>query len=325
MKLLAAIKKAFSASVMGSLLFALGLWAYTSLNGTYVTVVQVPVGIRLPEDRALETMLPQYISVEARGTGWNLFNLIFFNSTKKCIIDLSRKIINDSLYTISKSDLLNGIQAFEKVDAKEIYPEVIPIKTGIVHEKEIPIVPNILITPREGFMTVGDLSIFPDKVLIRGNNKVLDRINSWSTDLYTFKDVNKPFNVPVQLKDAPGMNVRLSGSSVMLSANIEQRAELMFIDVPVSISGSSMPKNHYISPRFITVVVRGGIEELSALEKSDIIVSVNYDDLVRDSSGIVIPQVDVPKNIKVISKEPAFLFHVNKYVVNKISDIDKGY
>ena len=96
------------------MLFAIALWSYTSFNSTYKTFISVPINVILPKERAIEAQIPRFVDIEVNGTGWNIFNLIYFNNSKKIIVDLSNKVIEDSIYTISRNELVKSVQSMKK-------------------------------------------------------------------------------------------------------------------------------------------------------------------------------------------------------------------
>ena len=60
-----------SKSFWGSLLFAMALWGYTSLNTEFNEQIEVPLYVKLPANRAMESELDKTVTIAVKGTGWN--------------------------------------------------------------------------------------------------------------------------------------------------------------------------------------------------------------------------------------------------------------
>ena len=80
LKIIAHKERYFSKAFWGSILMAIALWTYTSLNMEYITAVKVPLFIKLPESKSLENNISKDVTLQVKGNGWHLFNLIFSQS-----------------------------------------------------------------------------------------------------------------------------------------------------------------------------------------------------------------------------------------------------
>lgn len=298
-----------SKSFWGSVVFATALWGYTSLNSEYQTLVEVPLSVKLPSSRALEAKLPPNIYVDVRGSGWNLFNLIFFNSAKSCYVDLSSEMITDSLYRISRTEIQKGIQYLKNVNPVDVLPESIVMKTGSVGEYFVRVKPQILVEPRQGFTVVGDYEIEPYLVKITGNDRIAKRIKSWMTSRLIFEDVNNTFTASVPLLDTLTTVLDYKPKFVNIKVQVQQEAEITIPDVELIVMGGSLPKSHRISPRIVTLTLRGGADELAKLDPADISAALSYDDIVNDSTGILKPIIKTPLNMQLIATDPPLIHH----------------
>jgi hypothetical protein len=97
---------------------------------------------------------------------------------------------------------------------------------------------------------------------------------------------------------------------------VEQSAELVINDVGIDIKGAeNIPKNHLLSPTRISITIRGGVEQLAGFNPELIHTYIEYRDILNDSTGIIIPKVDISNNnYKIIGINPPFLFH--KKIIN---------
>lgn len=298
-----------SKSFWGSLLFAVALWGYTSLNTEFISSVELPLYIKLPVNRALEQEPEQSIGVNVKGSGWHLFNMFLFNNSKNCTIDLTDYQIDDSVFVIDKNEIQKGIRGLSNVTATEIWSKPIQIITGKIIQKKIPIFPNISVMPAEGFTVVGKLKVEPEYVIINGNENVVKKIEKWFTQFAEYDDKNKSFSTEVNILDSLVNVVNVYPQKVRISAEIQQEAEITIDDVPIQITRGSLPASSIISPNLISVTLRGGVDELAKLSVLDISAVIDFDSIIKDSTGILYPQIKLPENIELIGNSPRYLYH----------------
>ncbi len=310
----------FSRTVIAAVLFAVALWGYTSLNEEYTTRITIPLEVQLPEDRALEQSLPEEISLEVKGLGWHLFNIFFFNSSENCFIDLSAKRITDSIYTISRAEILKGVRNLMNLNATDVQPEYMQMITGRITEKAVPVNPNLQILPRDGFIMAEATMVQPQRVTIRGNDKIIKNIESWQTSPTTLKDVYRDINVSVSLKDTLGGIVELIPSVVTLSNKIEQFAAMTVYDVPVRIVGGVLSREHTISAKKIDITVRAAASLLDNLTADRFLVTLNYNDIISDSTGILVPKVESLDKVRVLQKSPQIIYHYKRFKESLIAN-----
>jgi YbbR domain-containing protein len=302
-----------SKALIGSVLLAAALWSYTSLSDTYISLVKLPLIINLPEDRAIEKNPPEKIAIEVRGSGWEIFNLVFFNSAAKVEIDLMKEDIRDSVYRITRNDIIKNVFHLTNLQAIDVVPGQIVLYTGGKISKKVPVKSNLMINPKDGFMLIGEQEINPPMINISGNKKVVDQIDEWQTSYTEINKVFQDFRINVPLLDTLQNIIQLSQSSVVISGNIQQAGELTFYDIPIIINGGSLPDNHRIYPQLLRIVVRSGINELEKLVPEDIEASIDFSDIINDKTGYIKPNILTPEKIEVISVIPEFINHKKIY------------
>jgi hypothetical protein len=94
---------------------------------------------------------------------------------------------------------------------------------------------------------------------------------------------------------------------------VQPFAEKTFTGIP--IVATAVPPNReviFIPPRF-DVIVRGGIQQLAKLTPDDFQATISYQHLIEDSIQVVVPQITVPPETKIIGQTPAqFKFIIRK-------------
>lgn len=308
-----------SKSLWGSLLFSIGLWAYTSLNGDYVSVVDVPFSIKLPETRAILNPIRKTISVEVKGKGWNIFELLFLNSGARIYVDLSSVSVGEGSFEIGRNEIIRSVQSFKNLEAINVYPERITIETGIISIQNVAIDSRINIIPREGFTIVGKPKIFPDSVEIRGNKKLVNRLIAWPTKPVTISDIHESSKFIVNLSDSLSGLLDKSISQVTVQVEIQQTAEATFEDIPVKISGGFPPKDHRLMPPMLRVTLRGGAEVISGILPDMIGASIDYNQIIYDTTGLIRPEITIPENTELLSINPPLVYHLKRIKLKSLA------
>ncbi len=309
-KLSKRIKKIMtSRPLIGSVLFAIALWVYSSLNGDYITIIKVPLSVNLPDNRALEAMPEKEISVKVSGTGWQIFNLLFFSTTKNCVIDLTDVENKNDYYTVTRNDILNGVQGMINVEPLDVFPYHFELKTGLIQDHFVKVLPRVTITPREGFMIIGGIVIEPDSIEIRGNDKIIKDITNWPTIDYHADNVYESFALALKLLDTLPEMVEVSERVVIISANIQQLADITVSDVKVQVRGGANLKGHIIDPPIISVVIRGGVDQLFDFSPESVSAYIDFMDLAADSTGIIIPKIVFPDSLILVGTYPEYVYH----------------
>ena len=68
-------------------------------------------------------------------------------------------------------------------------------------------------------------------------------------------------------------------------------------------------RNHIVEPQILTVTVRGGINVIKDLSFESVTAFVEYQKVIADSSGVLVPEIQVPDNVSVVNVSPPFIFH----------------
>lgn len=310
-------KKLSSRYLIASLVLAACLWVYSNMNIEFVTFVKVPLVVKLPKTRAVENPMPPDISVEVRGSGWQLFNLMYLNSTASCTIDLSVEKLKGAEHDISQGEIIKGLQNFGNVQAIDVIPHSLNLQLGYFGEFLIPVNSRVDIIPREGFIQVGKLEIKPDLIFIRGYNRIVKDIKSWNTISLQIEDVYKPLTMIAPLSDSLNNLVELSQKAVKINADIQLAAEQTFHDVEIRIKGGNLDNGHRIVPDHLNITLRGGIEQLGKISQESIKATIDLSAINNDSTGIIIPEISVPDNIQVLSYEPRYVYHFKNVLTLK--------
>lgn len=304
-------------SLVGATLLSVALWVYATLNTRMTALVEFPIAVTLPGDRAAEGELPAVVHVKIRASGWELLNIRYFGSNPQCMIDLAAANSGTSGFSITKNDILQSLHPAISLDkVVEVSPENFNIATSAVVEKRVPVRPQIKIQPRQGFIIVGGLIVRPDSITIRGNAALMQNIWEWKTGMAEVKDVAEAFGVSLQLSDSLQNKVSFTKQPINVAADVQLMAEQTVDDIPVELLNVPANADHRIVPRKISITVRGGVANISALMPEMFKVQIDYAALRNDTTGVIVPTITTPPNVEILKLEPRFLYHLQTTVAN---------
>ncbi|MCL2039915.1 MAG: hypothetical protein FWG85_05755 [Bacteroidetes bacterium] len=299
-------------------------WVYISFSDTYITMLEIPITVVPPKGRAIEQELNNFINVEIEGSGWNLFNYMYINKGKKCIVHLDnieRNKEDTASYILNSVDFQKGLENINKVIPRKFYPARLNITTDRIVEKKVDIKPDVMLKVKEGFILVGGVRTEPSTVVISGNSKSLKNINQWKTTYNEFKNINASFNYILDVSDHLASIINVEPNKIKINGEIQQYAEITFDDIELKIIGGQIPNNHILLPHNFKVTLIGGIELLNKITHADIELTIDYDKIMNDTTGILVPNLKIPPFTKTMDISPKVIYHKvksSKPIKNKL-------
>lgn len=284
-------------SIFGAIFLATILWTYITLKNEYVTFVKIPLKVIMPNNRAIENPIPRSLDIEVKGKGWDIFNLMYFNTSKEIALDLSKQKLDKNNFEVGRQQLLKSVRYVGNLESIDALPDNIEFRTGISGEYFVDIKPTVSITPSPGFILVDGPYVEPTKVRIKGNDKIVSKIDYWETENINIRDVANQFRRKVPLKDTLESIVAKSRQSVYVYGRLEQLAEKTFYDIPVTLINGKA-EDYQISPMRFDVTVKGGITAISLTQRSDIDLILNVDDIYNSKTATAIVQAKLKGQIK---------------------------
>jgi hypothetical protein len=103
-----------------------------------------------------------------------------------------------------------------------------------------------------------------------------------------------------------------SQNEVRLIINIELTAEKEFQDVEIKIDNLPEDRDVLLIPQNLDIQLKGGVNQLSAVDKNRLIAKIDYNSILRDTTGSLIPIFIVPDGCSVISFRPEKIQYVIK-------------
>lgn len=288
----------------GALLAAVGLWGYVSLTRSYEDDIIVPFVVVSPPNQALLSTVPTTLSVRVRASGLQLLNLKYFTKAAACTLDLQRlRATGPSTYKAESPDLLRGLVSAIPVRTISVVPSEINLATGDLAVKRVPLRVQHNISCRPGFVLASEPLSMMQEVEVRGTKSIVERIQEWSTQRLSLEDVHESAGLDVPVSDTLMSLVNVVPSVVRVQINVQQSADLVVMDVPVTLATSQGSEYMDVHPSRIRVVVRGGVDDVAQITAADLHAEITE----RPQSGLVRPRVLAPNNVRVLSTDPPFV------------------
>ena len=277
----------------------------------YQTTLQVPVVLEnIKPNRALARPIPQTISVKIKTTGWEIAGLSFVPALRYAL-DLND--VSNRISFITNKDLPERLDLPEGIRTLETKPDTITVVLDEKIKKNVPVEPVVRMSFREGYGAVGEIKSVPDSISITGARSLLDRIDRWQTVPRVFSNLKGDVKAQVPVSDTLSFGVSPFPTSVDLQCDVQPTAEKSFDAISVEVN--QVPGNRLVVliPPKINIIVRGGIEQIAALDKKDFSAYIDYKSILLDTTGSIQPVVTSPKDIRIVHQDPERL----QYVVRK--------
>ena len=169
--------------------------------------------------------------------------------------------------------------------------------------RKVPVQIHSVITYKDQFMPMSQMTIKPDSILIYGEEAAISQINAVTARTINGKDLRRSLNGVAKL--VPINNVRFSEQEVFFTLEVGRYVENT-IKVPITIVDAPAYANVAIIPQEITLKYRQEFGSGLRFSQQDFVVGVKYDDIM--ASDVVKPQIiKAPDQVLGISIEPKFV------------------
>jgi YbbR domain-containing protein len=297
--------------IFGAAMFAGLLWVIVNMRDQYQTTIATPLVVEnIPQGKAIQTPIPQYIFLKCRSDGWRLAGLTLGGEVR-CVLDIGSLPSSQTVLTLK--DVVERLNLPLGIQPITMKPESLFVTLDRFTQKRLPVVLDGQLSFKEGYGLVGSPTVTPETVQIGGAETVLRTISFWRTAHTVFENLKASVETDVSLADTSLYKLRFRPALVRIRVNVQPFAEKPFSGLPVEVLSVPGNREVIVIPPKIDIVVRGGIDQLSALSLRDFRASVDYNDLVNDTSGYMDPLIVPPAGVQLVSKRPERL----QYIVRK--------
>lgn len=302
------MKKQRTHIILGSTLFGILLWLSINMTYDYQTTVTAPLIVKnLPQGMAINTPMPRTLQLKLRGNGWRLASQLTGHELE-CVLDLAS--LAPKQRVIILADVAERINLPIGVQAVDMKPESLFVSLERYAEKRVPVVIEPHISFRDGYGQVGSVVIKPESVTIGGAESVLRDISAWGSGRGAFTTLRASVDSDIDIIDTSTQTLTVSPTTVHFTINVQPLAEKIFSGLPVEVRGEQPNREVILIPPKIEIIVRGGIEQLSALTRNDFRATVDYNTILADTTGYTDVEVIPPSGVQVVARRPDRLQYI---------------
>ncbi|MCU7495561.1 MAG: YbbR-like domain-containing protein [Ignavibacteria bacterium] len=299
-------KKVFS--IIIAVLFSFILWGSVTLSNSYYTTIKVPLRMtNLPKGYAVSSMSITDVNIRIKGDGWRLASLILSNNLEYYVsagLDSQAKNINLRGALGENAWLSSGIQLFD------IYPDILSVRMERITERKIKISPDLGLNFKQDFGLVSGIKVIPDSVTVYGPKSLVNSLRTIPTVKRNFSNLDDRVLERIELLPIRGLTYSLNSCAVRFE--VQKIVDKTFENLEVEVRNTPRGEDLLVFPNSITIVLRGGINILGRLKNEDLHPFVDYNQVIKDTLGIIEPEVNVPDYISIIDKKPNQLQYIIK-------------
>ena len=272
-----------------AIFLAILLWFYAKTQRTYNIVITIPVDYTgLSQELSFVEPPDTEVVAELAVRGGSLLGLIFMKP--RLVVDLSRVRLGKNVFTIGPSNLdargLNlGIRGFKPPDL-EFYLDTVARKRPAV-------VPQLKGEPEKGYVVAGVRAL--GSPVVEGPGTLLAQTREIYTEPVNIEGRSSGFRAKAKLVP-PFPTASLLPQEVEVEVTIEPLSTRV-MTVPVVLEG----KRARFSPDSVAITVEGPASLLSAFSGT---VGKVRTDTLKAGSYKLIPEIRLPKDIRLIKMEP---------------------
>lgn len=293
---------------IAAILFSFILWGSISLSDFYYTDVDLRLLLTdFPPGYTSGSNIPGNVSLRVKGQGWRLVSLnIGADSDFKVSVngDSGQKVIGIA------SNLTNNRWILSELEIIDIAPDTIVFNVEKIISKKLPVVPQLNLDFKPGYGLASDIIFSPDSIIVSGPAGMVRIMEQIRTEDIELASLDSKIQKVVLLPTLRGSTY--SSQSVKVSLDIQRIIDRQIDNIEVEVLDVPPDKELLLFPNKISCSVRGGIEVLGKLSKENFKSYVYYNDVVLDTLGSVLPQIESPLNTIVLFTKPERLRYVIK-------------
>jgi hypothetical protein len=239
-------------------------------------------------------------SITASGIDILIYRLI----NKSLNISLAQGKFDNKIgyVSIENQQFLIQNQFFGNTKINFITPSSLDFDFSILDDKVVPIVPNVQINLRAGYLSDSPIKIIPDSILVRGSKSILDTLSSIKTKYIEVEDVYESFSKKINLQVIP--EIQLLESSANIKLSVSRYSEKEFT---IGIGLINTPKDIKVKlfPPKVRIRATLPLSVLKTVKASDFNLVVDYNDIIKkDSEKLELIMIEQPPSIKKLIFDP---------------------
>lgn len=265
------------------------LWFMFSMQETYTQFFEFPTLLQnVPPEQALTELPPSTVRVQVEGQGVQLLRLYY----KPPVITLD-----------AANGTIDLTVAVAKVTPSVRMESVMPTQVILALEprimRRIPIRSRVVLSTESGYHKLGVHVLFPDSVTVSGGASILENLNYWPTQNRLLENVRSPIRVVVPLSDTLARLVDADVGSTEYQVDVQLFTEASR-QVEIRVEDAPSGREITFVPASTLITFQVPLKQYSrALEATDFYVSVPFEEIRADTTGMVYPHVHLPEGLAI--------------------------
>lgn len=298
-----------------SLFFASMMWGIQRLSQTYSTTFKYSVKVNTSvKGRSSGALSVNPVLVRGRASGFFILQQRYFSNSSYIEMNVAPSLIHpvegkEDLFFIKGSQIKDNISQI--IDG-EISVDNIAVDSLFIYlfneaYKKVPVVPRTNISYSPQYTVSGKLTLKPDSVLIYGNTKVIDGIDSLFTEEIAGDKVKRNLSGIAKLQTVEG--VETSDKEIYYSLDVVRYYETV-LQVPLNIVNAPAVRSVPLPDEVKLKVKVRFAANLQKLSSQDFNAYIDFDDTGLDGSDCGYAEVRVdnlPADVIEVKAEPAFI------------------
>ncbi len=258
------------------LILAVATWLFFSLSNKYEYEVKTVVNFKnLPVNKAFNPLQSDTVLLTVQGTGWQLLFTRLRIFPRDVRVDL--KSLNKRNF-VTFTEQIRSINAYYSSEQRiiSIQPDTLYFDFTTRKVKKVPVrlVSNLSFVKQFG--QSAPITIKPDSVTVTGPLEQLQKIDYWSTDTFSRKEISNSVIDKIALKATDAPNITIYPPLTEIRIPVEEFTEKQLF-VPIKVINNNLYYNVKLIPDRvkITFMVSLSDYELTKEDDFDAVVDLN--------------------------------------------------
>ena len=289
------------------------VWTIHKMSGDFNHVFQYKIYVKTNiAGRKSMALSENEITLRARASGFYILQQKYSSKKNILPLELSGRLFDkfstgEDIFYVVTSNIREAVSEGlgEKITVEYVAVDTIRFLFPVETTKEVPISFRRNVTYRDQYMSVGEIRLKPDRILISGEKSILDGIDSVATQTVNLTGLASSVTDIVSIEKISGL--LYSEEELYYTINVERYIEKSY-RLPVSVLNVPDSVSLLTSPLEVTMVCRLPFKNVKSFDERSIEMAVNYLDLTElNSSMLKIRAIGDIDEIFEYKIEPPFL------------------